>query len=85
MNPRILIFDEATSALDYESENIIMGNIDRIAAGRTMLFIAHRLSTVRNCDRILVVEKGALAEWGTHAELMAKQGIYFHLYQQQEG
>ena len=62
-----------------------MGNIDRIAAGRTMLFIAHRLSTVRNCDRILVVEKGALAEWGTHAELMAKQGIYFHLYQQQEG
>lgn len=85
VNPKILIFDEATSALDYESENIIMGNLDNIAAGRTMLMIAHRLSTVRRCDRIMVVDKGSLIETGTHDELLAKKGAYYNLYMQQEG
>ncbi len=84
-NPPILIFDEATSALDYESERIIMNNMDAIAAKRTMLIIAHRLSTVRRCDRLIVVDQGEIVESGTHEELMAMGGIYQHLYQQQEG
>lgn len=84
MDPKILIFDEATSALDYESENIIMRNIDHIASGRTMLMIAHRLSTVRNCDMILVVDKGSIVEYGTHDELMTKMSLYYNLYMQQE-
>ena len=84
-NPPILIFDEATSALDYESERVIMKNMDAIGAKRTMLIIAHRLSTVRRCDRLIVIEKGEVVESGTHEELMAKGGIYSYLYQQQEG
>ena len=83
-NPRVLVFDEATSALDYESERIIMDNLDRIAAGRTMLLIAHRLSTVRRCDSIIVVERGSIVEQGSHDELIARQGYYHHLYTQQE-
>lgn len=84
-NPPVLIFDEATSALDYESERTIMHNMDAIAESRTMLIIAHRLSTVRRCDRIIVVEKGEIIESGSHDELMAQQGSYYHLYNQQEG
>lgn len=84
-NPPVLIFDEATSALDYESERTIMHNMDAIAENRTMLIIAHRLSTVRRCDRIIVVEKGKIIESGSHDELMAQQGSYYHLYNQQEG
>ena len=68
-DPRILIFDEATSALDYESENIIMSNIEPIARGRTMLMIAHRLSTVRNCDAIVVIDKARIIEAGSHDDL----------------
>jgi subfamily B ATP-binding cassette protein HlyB/CyaB len=83
-NPSILIFDEATSALDYESEKIIMDNLEQIAHNRTMIMIAHRLSTIRHADMILVIDKGMLAESGTHEELLAKQGIYYHLYRQQE-
>ena len=83
-NPPILIFDEATSALDYESERAIMHNIDAIGEGRTMMIIAHRLSTVRRCDRIIVIDKGEIVESGTHDELMKKQGSYFRLYSQQE-
>ena len=84
-NPRILIFDEATSALDYESENIIMNNIEPIAEGRTMLMIAHRLSTVRDCDAIIVIDKGRIIEAGTHDELMKHNGVYAKLHQAQMG
>lgn len=83
-DPRILIFDEATSALDYESEKIIMDNLDQIAHGRTMIMIAHRLSTIRKADLIIVIDKGMVAEQGTHEQLLEKRGLYHHLYQQQE-
>jgi len=83
-HPRVLIFDEATSALDYESERIIMDNLDKIAAGRTMVMIAHRLSTVRRCDMIIVLEKGTVIEMGTHEQLLAQEGLYFRMNQQQE-
>lgn len=80
-NPRILIFDEATSALDYESEKTIQDNMRRICAGRTVLIIAHRLSAVRDANRIVVMEKGQIAEVGSHDELLAnREGIYAHLY-----
>ncbi len=82
-NPRILIFDEATSALDYESERIIMNNLDRIAAGRTMIMIAHRLSTVRNCDMIVVLDQGRIVEAGSHTQLLERKNIYYHMYNQQ--
>src|SRR5574343_163144 len=85
-NPRILIFDEATSALDYESEKIIQDNMRRICAGRTVLIIAHRLSAVRDADRIIVMERGQIAEFGTHNELIQQRGgIYAHLYALQLG
>ena len=83
-NPPILIFDEATSALDYESERIILNNMEAIGAQRTMLIIAHRLSAVRNCNKIIVVEKGQIVESGTHAQLLAMGGLYRYLYEQQE-
>ncbi len=84
LDPRILIFDEATSALDTESEQHILKNIDQIARGRTMIMIAHRLSTVRNCDFIVAMDKGRIVEVGKHEELMANRGYYYHLYASQE-
>ena len=84
MNPRLLIFDEATSALDYESERIIQGNLNKICRGRTVLIIAHRLSTLRHARKIIVLERGELVESGSHEELMGKEGLYHYLYSQQE-
>ena len=82
-DPRVLIFDEATSALDVESELAIMASLDAIGAGRTMILIAHRLSTVRHCDMILVMDRGEVVEAGTHEELMKRQGMYSYLHGQQ--
>ncbi|GAB6852804.1 cyclolysin T1SS permease/ATPase CyaB [Paraburkholderia kururiensis] len=85
-NPRILIFDEATSALDYESERVIQDNMRRICQGRTVLIIAHRLSAVREANRIIVMERGQIAETGDHEALLRKPGgIYAHLYALQQG
>ncbi|MFX1678342.1 type I secretion system permease/ATPase [Mitsuaria sp. CC2] len=85
-NPRVLIFDEATSALDYESEKIIQDNMRAICEGRTVLIIAHRLSAVRDADRIVVMERGEIAEFGTHQDLLADpKGIYTHLNALQHG
>jgi subfamily B ATP-binding cassette protein HlyB/CyaB len=78
-NPRILIFDEATSALDYESERVIQSNMRMIARGRTVLIIAHRLSTVRLADRIITVERGRIVEDGSHDELIRSGGRYSRL------
>ncbi|WP_428240715.1 type I secretion system permease/ATPase [Gynuella sp.] len=82
-NPRILIFDEATSALDYESERLIQDNMTRICQGRTVFIIAHRLSTVRQCNRIIVMEKGRIVEQGNHQTLIRQQGYYARLYSYQ--
>jgi ATP-binding cassette, subfamily B, bacterial HlyB/CyaB len=84
-NPRILIFDEATSALDYESERIIHDNMKEIAKGRTVLIIAHRLSTVRGADRIFTLERGRLVEDGTHDALIKTGGRYAALHRLQGG
>ncbi|MGL4189049.1 MAG: type I secretion system permease/ATPase [Sphaerotilus sulfidivorans] len=85
-NPRILIFDEATSALDYESEKIIHDNMRLICQGRTVLIIAHRLSAVRGANRIVVMERGQIAEVGSHEELLRNpRGIYTHLHGLQHG
>ena len=82
-NPRILIFDEATSALDYESERVIQDNMQRIAQGRTVFIIAHRLSTVRRSNRIITIDRGRLVEDGTHDELIKKGGRYATLHRVQ--
>jgi subfamily B ATP-binding cassette protein HlyB/CyaB len=84
-DPRILIFDEATSALDYESERIIQHNMKDIAKGRTVLIIAHRLSTVRATDRIVTLERGRLVEDGTHDALIKTGGRYASLHRLQAG
>jgi subfamily B ATP-binding cassette protein HlyB/CyaB len=79
-NPRILIFDEATSALDYESESIIQTNMREIVQGRTVVIIAHRLSTVRGADRILALDGGVIVEDGPHDQLVVRNGRYANLY-----
>ena len=84
-DPRILIFDEATSALDYESERAIQDNMTAIAKGRTVIVIAHRLSTVRRADRIITVEKGSIVEDGSHDELIRSDGRYATLHRLQAG
>ncbi|RMM84580.1 Type I secretion system ATPase, HlyB [Pseudomonas coronafaciens pv. striafaciens] len=85
-NPRILIFDEATSALDYESERIVQQNMQSICKGRSVIIIAHRLSAVRDANRIVVVDRGQIVEQGTHAELLSHQaGHYSRLHRLQQG
>ncbi|WP_310593405.1 ATP-binding cassette domain-containing protein [Pedomonas mirosovicensis] len=84
-NPRILIFDEATSALDAESEEIVQKNLRMIAQGRTVIIIAHRLSAVRPCDRIITIEKGRITEMGNHDSLLRAGGRYAELYRRQMG
>jgi len=85
-NPRILIFDEATSALDYESERIIQQNMQAICRGRSVIIIAHRLSAVRDANRILVVDRGQIVEQGSHTELLAQQAEHYcRLHRMQQG
>ena len=84
-DPRILILDEATSALDYESERIVRDNMSGICQGRTVFIIAHRLSAVRDCDRIVVMERGRITEQGSHQELLEQQGRYARLHSLQHG
>src|SRR5690606_10085926 len=79
-DPRILILDEATSALDTESEAAIHAALQRIRAGRTVILIAHRASTVRLADRIIVMDQGRVVQDGTHEELIARPGLYRRLY-----
>jgi len=81
--PPILVFDEATSSLDTESERAVKENLDQLLEGRTSFVIAHRLSTIRNADVIVVLERGKVAEQGTHDELMERRGLYYYLTSQQ--
>jgi len=83
-DPKILLLDEATSALDNESEAIVQAALDKARLGRTTVIVAHRLSTIRNADTIYAFENGVIAESGSHAELMAKKGIYYNLVINQE-
>jgi subfamily B ATP-binding cassette protein HlyB/CyaB len=82
-NPKILIFDEATSALDYESESIIQKNLKEICRGRTVIIIAHRLSTLKDADLIMVVDRGQIVEYGPKKDLIESKGLYYHLLSQQ--
>ena len=84
-NPKILILDEPTSALDAESERIVHEGIKSLIKNRTTIIIAHRFSTVKNADKIVVLDKGRIAEEGNHNELMRKKGIYYKLYNLQAG
>jgi subfamily B ATP-binding cassette protein MsbA len=79
-NPAILILDEATSSLDYESERLVQDALETLMQGRTTFVIAHRLSTVRRADRIIVMDRGAVVEEGTHKELVGAGGLYKQLY-----
>jgi subfamily B ATP-binding cassette protein HlyB/CyaB len=84
-NPRLLILDEATSALDYESEAVLQQNMGLICRGRTVIIIAHRLSAVRQANRIVVLDKGQVVEQGGHDQLLERRGLYARLWQAQSG
>jgi ABC-type multidrug transport system fused ATPase/permease subunit len=83
-NSPILILDEATSSVDTETELLIQQALDRLIEGRTTIIIAHRLSTVRNADKIVALEGSRIVEEGTHAELLAEKGLYYKLYTAQQ-
>ncbi|MGK7946356.1 MAG: ABC transporter ATP-binding protein, partial [Microcystaceae cyanobacterium] len=83
LNPRILVLDEATSALDSESEALVQEALERIMVDRTVFIIAHRLSTVRRADKIVVLEEGQVVESGSHEDLLAESGRYAQFYAQQ--
>ena len=83
-NPPILILDEATSALDTESEKLVQDALDKLMQNRTSIVIAHRLSTVRHADQIIVLKQGEIVETGTHTELMDRNGFYRRLVEMQE-
>ena len=82
-NPRILILDEATASVDTETEQAIQASLDKLVKGRTTLSIAHRLSTLKNADSLVVIDDGRITEAGTHAELIEKKGTYYKLMQLQ--
>jgi len=82
-DPKYLFFDEATSALDANNERVIMENLNRFFKGRTVIVVAHRLSTVKNADNIIVLDQGQIVEEGTHEALAQKRGYYFHLVKNQ--
>ena len=82
-NPDFFFLDEATNALDANNERIIMNNLTEFYKGKTVVIVAHRLSTVQNADNIIVLEKGKVIEEGTHAELTAKRGTYYELVKNQ--
>ena len=82
-DPQIFVMDEATSSVDTETEQQIQHGIEAVLQGRISVIIAHRLSTVRNADRILVVDRGRIVERGTHEQLLERQGRYFQLYTRQ--
>ena len=83
LNPRILLLDEATSALDAESEHLVQEAIDKAMQGRTVIVIAHRLSTIRHANQVIVMDKGAIAEQGTHEDLISLNGVYRKLIERQ--
>jgi len=82
-DPQIIIFDEATNSLDASTEKVIVGNLAGFFNGKTVIIVAHRLSTVRNADNIVVMDEGRIVETGIHSELIAKQGTYYNLVRNQ--